>query len=133
MSIADDVKSDIQAAKKLRLPWWAVLFGIIASFLCAWVFDDFGKLELVLPALNIVAVLGFMIVLKRNLWPQSWFWITMAVIAAVHVPLVLLVPWTSKWVPALAIAAIDSADLCVMIGIISIVGQLIGTKDASGT
>jgi hypothetical protein len=125
MSVAEDVKSDLRAAKKLRLPWWVVLFGTVASFLCASLFDKFGKLELALPALNGVAVLGFMIVLKRKLWTQLWFWATMAVVAAVQVAFVALVPWTSKWVPALAIAAIDSAELCVMIWVISIIGRLL--------
>jgi len=133
MSIADEVKRDIQAAKKLRLPWWAVLLGIVASFLSAWLFDNFGKLQLVLPALNSVAVMGFVIVLKRQLWSQLWFWITVAVIAAVHVLFVLFVPWTSKWIPALAIAAFDSADLCVIILIILIVGKLMREPNAAGS
>jgi hypothetical protein len=40
MSLANDVGGEIKAAKKLRLPWWGVLCGIIGSFLCAWLFDD---------------------------------------------------------------------------------------------
>jgi hypothetical protein len=130
MSIADNVKSDLQAAKKLRMPWWAVLLGIMAAFLCSWLFDNFGRLELVLPVVNSVAVLAFVIVLKRPLWLQSWFWIMMAVIAAVHILLVLLIPWTNKWIPALAIAAIDSADLCVIICIIVIVEKLMKEQNA---
>jgi len=43
----------------------------------------------------------------------------------------LFVPWTSKWVPALAIAAIDSADLIVMLAILSVVGKYMeGPKTA---
>jgi len=131
MSIADDVKGDLRAAKKLRLPWWAVLFGIIASFLCAWLFDHFGKLGLVLPALNSVLVLGFMIVLKRKLWPQSWFWYTMAAIAAVHVLMVLFVPWTMTWVPGAAIAVVDSVDLCILIWILATVGKFMEGRQAT--
>src|SRR3954451_25209020 len=108
MSLANDVRGDIKSAKKLRLPWWGVVCLIIRSFLCASVFDNFGKLDLVLPILNSILVLGFMLVLKRKLWQYAWFWGIMAAIAGLHVPLILFVPWTSKWVPALAIAAIDS-------------------------
>ncbi len=131
MSLANDVRSDIKAVKKLRLPWWGVLFGIIGSFLCAWLFDNFGKLELVLPTLNSIAVLGFMLVLKRKLWPHAWFWITMVILAALHIPLVLFVPWTTRWVPALAVAAIDSGDLIVMLAILAVVGKLVGGPKAS--
>jgi hypothetical protein len=121
----NDIKSNIKAAKKLRLPWWGVLFGIIGSFLCAWLFDNFGKLEFVLPTLNSMAVLGFMLALKRKLWPHAWFWITMATLAALHVPLVLFVPWSTRWVPALAIAVIDSADFALILWILAVVGNFI--------
>ena len=54
-----------------------------------------------------------------------------AILAALHVPLVLYVPWTTKWVPALAIAAIDSADFCVILAILSVVGKFMGGPEAS--
>lgn len=131
MSLAKDVKSDIKAAKKLRLPWWGVLGLMVGAFLCAWLFDNFGKLELVLPFLNSILVLGFMLVLKRKLWPYRWFWISMAVLAALHVPLVLLVPWTTRWIPALTIAAIDSADFCLILWILAVVGKSVKGQKAA--
>ena len=131
MQLANDVKSDIKAAKKLRMPGWAVVCGIIVSFLCAQLFDRFGKLNLVLPILNSIGVLGFMIAFKRKLWRHAWFWGTMAVIAALHVPLILFVPWGTKWVPALAIAVIDSADFCLILWILAVVGKLMGAQKAA--
>jgi hypothetical protein len=95
-------------------------------FLCAWLFDKFRKLELVLPTLNSIAVVGFILVLKRKLWRHAWFLGTMAVIAALHVPLVLFVPWTTRWVPALAIAVIDSLDFCLILWILAPVGKFMG-------
>jgi len=121
MLLANGVRSDIKAAKKLRLPRWAILPGIVVAFLCAWLFDRFGRLNLMLPIWNGVGVLGLMFALKRKLWPHAWFWITMTVIVAVHVPLILFVPWGTRWVPALAIAAIDSGDLIVMLAILAAV------------
>ena len=106
--------------------------GIIGSFLCAWLFDRFGRLELVLPILNSIAVFGFMLVLKRKLWRHAWFWGTVALLAALHVPLVLFVPWTTKWVPAIAIAAIDSADLIVMLAILAVVGKFMEESRTAG-
>ena len=74
----------------------------------------------------LLACLGLMIVFKWRLRTQAWFWITMAVIAALHVPLILFVPWGTSWVPAPAIAVIDASDFCVMIWIVSLVGILVG-------
>jgi hypothetical protein len=131
MSLADDVRSDIKTAKKLRMPGWVVVCVVIASFLCAWLFDNFGKLELVLPILNSILVLGFMLILKRKLWRYAWFWGTMAVIAALHVPLILFFPWTTRWFPALAIAVIDSADFCLILWILAVVEKFM--REPKGT
>jgi hypothetical protein len=126
MSLSNDVRDEIKAAKKLRMPGWAVVCVIIVSFLCAQLFERFGKLNLVLPILNSVGVLGFMIAFKRKLWRHEWFWVTIAVIAVLHVPLILFVPWGTRWVPALAIAVIDSLDLCLILWILAVVGKFIG-------
>jgi hypothetical protein len=129
MSIAGDVKSDIKAAKKIRLPWWAVLCLLVFGMPLPWLFDHFGRLNLMLPIWNSVAVLGLMFVLKWRLRRRAWFWITMTVIVALHVPLILFVPWGTKWVPALAIAAIDSLDFCLILWILSFVGNLTGGSE----
>ncbi|MGB8060513.1 MAG: hypothetical protein WCF26_01285 [Candidatus Sulfotelmatobacter sp.] len=121
MPLADEIKGDIRAAKKIRLPWWALLCLGIGSFLAAWLFDHLGKFNLVLPTLNCIFVLGFTVAVKRKLKRHAWFWGTMAILVALHVPLVLFVPWTTKWIPALLIAAIDSADLIVMLAILAVI------------
>lgn len=121
MPLADEIKGNIRAAKKIRLPWWALLCLGIGSFLAAWLFDHLGKFNLVLPTLNCIFVLGFTVAVKRKLKRHAWFWGTMAILVALHVPLVLFVPWTTKWIPALLIAAIDSADLIVMLAILAVI------------
>lgn len=47
-------------------------------------------------------------------------------VAGLHVPLILLVPWGGRWVAALAIAAIDSLDFCLILWVLSFVGDLAG-------
>jgi len=130
MSLTNEVKSDIKAAKKMRLPWWAVLCLLVFGMPLPWLFDHFGRLNLMLPIWNSVAVLGFMLALKWKLRRHAWFWGTMAILAALHVPLILFVPWGTRWVPALAIAAIDSADLIVMLAILSVVGKFMEGPNA---
>ena len=126
-----DLKNDIDAAKRIRLPWWVLLPGVIVAAFSAALFDHFGKLYLVLPVLNSMAVLGFLVALKWKLRTRMWFWITMLIFAALHVPLILFIPWTTKWVPALAIAAIDSADFCVILAILSVVEKYMDGQNAS--
>ena len=125
MLLANDIKNDIKAAKKIWLPWWAVLSLGAVSLPIYWLFDHFGRLNTALPTLNCAGMLGLTIAVKWNLRRHAWFWITIAILAALHVPLVLFVPWTTKWVPALAIAAIDSGDLIAMLAILSIVGKFV--------
>ena len=120
MPLADDIKNDAKAAKKMRLPWWGVLCGIIGSTLSAWLFDHFGRLDLALPTLIIIGTLGFAVVIKWKLRRRVWFWITMTAIMALHVPLILLVPWTTKWVPAPVLVPFCVADLIVMLAILSV-------------
>lgn len=124
MSIAKDVKNDIRAAKKMRLPWWAVLCLLVFGMPLPWLFEDFGRLNLMLPVWNAIAVFSFIFVLKWRLRQHAWFWITMGAIMALHIPLILFVPWGTRWIPALAIAAIDSVDFCLILWILSSVEKL---------
>ena len=129
-SLVQDIKNDIREAKKIRLPWWGMLCWMAACGLIELLLLRRGRFDLGLPALNSIAVVGFTISLKRKLGRHAWFWGTMVILAALHVPLVLFVPWTTKWVPALAIAAIDSADLIVMLAILSVVGKFMEGSNA---
>jgi len=125
MLLAKEVNNDIKAAKKIRLPWWVLLcLGIISLPIC-WLFDHFGRFALALPTLNSIFVLGFVIAVKWKLRRHAWFWVTIAILAALHVLLILFVPWTTKWVPALAIAGADSADFCIALWILALVGRFI--------
>lgn len=57
----------------------------------------------------------------------------MIVFAALHVPLILFVPWTTKWVPAFVIIPIGMADLYLMLLALSVVGKFMeGPKAFEG-
>lgn len=64
-----------------------------------------------------------MFVLKWKLRRNTWFWVVMIIIAVLHIPLLLFVPWTTRWVPAATMAVIDSADFCMILWILAIVGK----------
>ena len=90
--------------------------------------DHFGKSDLTLPTLDSVAMVAIAIAMRRKLSRHVWFWITMTVIAALHVPLVLLVSWPTEWVPAIVVIPIGIADLYLMLAILSVVEKFVGVK-----
>ena len=84
-----------------------------------------------LPLLNCVAVFGLLFYLKWQLRGQLWFWAAMAVLAVLHAILIWYIPWTSKWVPALAIATISSVDFCLMLWLIGAIQFALGRQVAA--
>jgi hypothetical protein len=117
--------------RQMRLPWWGVLCVIIGAFLLFFLFDHFGKLAIARPTLYSVAIISITVAMRWKLKGHMWFWITMIVLAALHVPLVLLVPWTTRWVPAFVIIPIGIVDSYAMLWVISVVGKFMeGPKTA---
>jgi hypothetical protein len=109
--------------RQMRLPWWGVFCVILGAAPLILLFHYFGKPALALPTLDSAAVVGIAIAMRWKLRRHVWFWITMTVFVALHVALILFVPWTSKWVPAIVIIPIGIADLYAMLAILSVVGK----------
>ena len=131
MSLGSDVKNRIKGAQKLRLPWWGILLWMGLCAPVIWVCDQLGRLNMALPILNGVAVLSLLIALRWELRRHAWFWVAMTIIAALHAWLIWSIPWTTKWAPALEIAAIDSADFCVLLWVLSAVGKWMDGRTAA--
>ncbi len=71
------------------------------------------------------------IVMRWKLRRHVWFWITITILAVLHLPLILFVPWTTKWIPAIVIAPVGIADLYVMLWVLAVVGRFVERpKDA---
>ena len=131
MRIANNIRRDIRAAKKIRLPGWAQVCLFFGSLPTYWLFDHFGRFDIALPTVVIIFVLCFVIGVKWELRRHAWFWGTIVVLAALHVPLILFLPWTTKWVPATVTAAIGSVDLIVMLAIIDVVAKVVERPSAA--
>jgi chromate transport protein ChrA len=113
---------DMKAARQMRLPWWGVLCWMIVCALIMWLFDSLGRFDLARPTLYGIGMLGVAIAIKWKLRRHVWFWITMTGIVALHVLLILVVPWTTKWVPAIVV---------IPIGILSVVGKFMEAPKTS--
>ena len=113
------------------MPWWGILCVILGALALLILFDHFGKFNLARPTLTSAVIVVIAIALRWKLKGHVWFWITMIVLAALHVPLLLLVPWTTRWVPAFVIIPIGMADLYLMLWVLSLVGKFMGGPEAS--
>ena len=99
---------------------------MLAALPLLFLFDHFGKSALAIPALGSVGMVAIAIWLRWRLRRHVWFWLTMTVFAALHVFLLLLLPWTDKRVPTPVVIPIGLADLYTMLVIIYVVQKFIG-------
>ena len=109
--------------RRMRLPLWGYIFIPIGAFSLFALFDRFGKLALARPTLFSISIIIIAVAMRWRLKAHVWFWITMALLAALHAPLILFIPWTTKWIPVLAIIPIGIADLYSMLWVISVVAK----------
>ncbi|MHB1938321.1 MAG: hypothetical protein ACYCOR_17305 [Acidobacteriaceae bacterium] len=128
MQLAGDFKDDIKALQQMRLPWWGVLCWMAGCAVIVWPFYHAGRLDLARPVLYSIGMLGIAAAIKWKFRGHVWFWGTMAVFAALHALLILLVPWTIKWIPALVVIPIAIADVYVMLWVVSVVGNFMGEQ-----
>jgi len=107
----------------MRLPLWAYPWVLGGAFLLALLLHHFGRLTLARPIMFSVSIIGVTIAMRWKLKGQVWFWTIMASLAALHVPLILFIPWTTKWIPAFVLIPIGIADLYAMVWVLSVVGK----------
>jgi hypothetical protein len=122
------LKNEIRELKQIRLPWWGLLLIIIGVIPLGFLFDYFRRSTLALPTLDSVVIIIFAFAMRWKLRRHAWFWMTMTGIVALHVLLIVSIPWTSKWVPAIVIIPIGMLDLFAMLAILSVVGKFVGGR-----
>lgn len=96
---------------------------VLGALPISLLFVYFGRFELARPSLVSIGMIAIAIALRWKLRRHVWFWITMAFQAALHLPLIVFIPWTTKWIPAVVIVPVGVADLYIMLWILSIVGE----------
>jgi hypothetical protein len=132
MSQINELKHEIHEAKKLRLSWRTQLLMVVIGAPTLFLYLVYGgRLERVWPFMLTVGVLGIVIRFKWKLRRQTWFWVTMAVIAVLHVLWVLFVPWTTKWIPVFVYIGIATADFVLILWILLLVEKFMGGTKAA--
>lgn len=131
MQLAGDIKDDIKAVQQMRLPWWGVLCWLAACALMVWPFYHARRLDLARPVLYSIGMLGIATTIKWRFRRHMWFWGTMTILASLHILLILVVPRTTNWIPAIVVTPFGIADLYVMLWVVSVVGKLMGGPRAA--
>lgn len=121
-------ENDLRAAQKLRLPWWGVWCVVLPALPFFIFLNHRGRLDLALPILASVATIALVVILKRRCANRAWFWGLIILFSALHLALIRLVPWPTRWVFPLLSAGVASADFCVLLVIISFVELLMGKR-----
>ena len=124
----NELKREIQELKNRRLSWRAKLFIVLIGTPMVFLFALYGGLELAMPLFITISALSFVVYLEWKLRQHAWFWITMTVIAALHIPLILFVPWTTKWVPGWAVAGFATVDFVLILCVLLVVEKFMGKR-----
>jgi hypothetical protein len=115
----------------MRLSWKGGLFVFFGTILLALFLVCFGRFDLARPTMVSVAMVSLAITMRWKLRMHLWFWITVVILAVLHLLLILCVPWTTRWIPAILIAPIGIADLYAMLWVISRVARFKGEQDSA--
>jgi hypothetical protein len=108
-----------QSPNKLTKKWAlvAILCSLPLFFLFAYLGDPGrGRAASICAAVILTAI--------RARWDSrkhGWFWITIAIVVFLHVPLVLLIPWTNKSMPGITLLPIAFLDYAIVYGCIKLV------------
>jgi hypothetical protein len=110
--------------QELTLSWRGGVGVFLGTILIGLLFYRFGEFDLARPTIFFSIAIIIAIAMRWDLRRELWFWIAMAVIVALHVPLILFVPWTTKWIPVMVIAPIFIGDFALITATIKVADKL---------
>lgn len=95
-----------------------ILLPLYAAFLYAEQ-PDTGKYVCIGVGMHLIAIW-----INWDLRRHLWFWVTIATLLAVHIPLLLIVDWPSRWIPAISVLPFGVADCALILGVIALMEKL---------
>lgn len=109
--------------------------GLIMAALAAPVFFFFvylGKAEMGFTVSLVLCVAMIAIKLRWKLRKHAWFWVTIALVMAVHIPLFFIVRWPQTKIPTIAFSMpLGIADFLLISGAISLAEKLFSKSHSS--
>lgn len=108
---------------------WAIVAGICTSplFILFTYFGDPGRGRAAwVSAISLALATRFLWDLRRRVW----FWLTISIIALLHVPLILLLPWPLQQLNRIALLPAGLLDFGIAYGIIRLVENMMERRVA---
>jgi multisubunit Na+/H+ antiporter MnhB subunit len=109
--------------------------GLIIAALTSPVYLLFVYLDQPDIGLTAVYCLGTILLAIRVRWDlrkHAWFWVVMAVVLALHVPLIVSWRWPDRWIPGIALLPFAAADCAMILGVVRVGERLAGAKGGEG-
>jgi hypothetical protein len=99
---------------------WSYLMALCTSpiFILYVILGDTGRGRAAWLSAMMIALVARYFWDLRN---RVWFWVAIVVIVLVHVPLIVLVPWSSKHLTYVALLPLGLLDIAFAYGIIRLV------------
>lgn len=108
---------------------WVVILCSAPFFVVFAILGDLGRGR----AVAICAAVFFTTIwLRWDLRRKMWFWITLALLVAAHLPLLFLVRWSSASYPGVTLLPIALADLAIVYGPIRLL-EMAGSRRSQGS
>lgn len=117
--------------EKSSADWSGTIIGVMLLPIF-FVFVYLGKAEM---GFNLVLVLGLAMIAVKLRWKlrkHVWFWATIALILALHIPLLFIVRWPQSNVPTIVYSLpLGIADFMLIMGAISLAQKMFSKGSSS--
>jgi hypothetical protein len=109
----NQMDADSPPQNNVLTPRWGLVAGL-CSLLPLFLFAYFGD-----PGRGRAAAicLAVIIVAARARWSlkkYAWFWWTLTIVIVLHIPLIVLVPWTSTSYPGITLLPVAVVDYAIV-------------------
>lgn len=120
---------DEEVKKKHGTILWS-LGAVLVTAPLYLLFSHFGEPGKGRAAWLCLGMLLIAIKVRWELRSYPWFWGTIALISVVEIPMVMFVPWTSKWIPAIVMLPFCLVDCLAVLWVIQTVEKWMAPSDA---
>ena len=114
-------QSQEQNKRSVLLWLLGITVGSASTLLPLWYF---GKLQYGRSTLLATATVLIIVKIYPELYGRAWFWLTMTVMAALQIPLVMLLSWPNTYISSRVMMAVVLPDAALMIGVITLVQKI---------
>ena len=115
MSLINEVNSDIKKIQSLWLPWPSILLLFVLFSGLFYAFDHFFIIDRAIPFIMISTVFLLILIVKRNIWGNLWFWTVFLIMGIGHFLILLYLPWPTGWTPAFVSVLLSFIDLYLLL------------------